>query len=84
MVERFNMGALRELIRLRGYTLQRFAAEIGMNAAVLGQKLSGRYEFKAREIRKICDVLGIPAERIGYYFFTPASIEFQTLLEEAN
>ena len=72
MVERFNMGALRELIRLRGYTLQRFAAEIGMNAAQLGQKLLGRYDFRAREIREICDVLKIPSEKIGYYFFTQA------------
>jgi len=71
MEYQFNMGALKELIRKKGYKLGDMARMIGITAGTFSQKLSGIYEFKQGEIRKICEILNIPNEQIGFYFFTP-------------
>lgn len=39
-----------------------FAAMVGMNPSVLSHKLLGQREWKAGELRRACDLLGITAD----------------------
>lgn len=60
---------LRGLIRSKYKTQARFAEAIGISACSLSNKLNGKAEWTAEEIRKSCEVLGISAEEIPTYFF---------------
>ena len=77
----FDYTALKLLIDDRGYTQKRLATESGINPSYFSSKLSGAYRFTQSEIRKICDILEIPAEHIGYYFFTKKVWKNSTAVE---
>jgi transcriptional regulator with XRE-family HTH domain len=62
---------LRGLIRSKYKTQAKFAEAIGMSACSLSKKLNGKAEWTAEEIRRTCEVLGISAENIPFYFFYP-------------
>ena len=64
---------LRGLIREKFGTQEAFAQAIGRSACAVSLKLNGRLEWSTDEIRKTCEVLGIPAEQIPIYFFCPKS-----------
>ena len=67
----FDYSKLLGKIKERGYTQETLAAAIGMTEATLSMKLNNKAFFKQREIKAICDVLGIPDEEVGVYFFAP-------------
>lgn len=58
-------GAIREKFRTQGA----FARAIGMHPTTLSQKLAGRVDWTREEIKKACQLLGIPAEQLYAYFF---------------
>lgn len=58
-------GAIREVYG----TQAAFAEAIGINPSTLHSKLSGRTEFTAKEVHQSMELLGIPVERVGDYFF---------------
>lgn len=60
---------LRGLIREKFETQEAFAQAIGRSACAVSQKLNGRAEWSADEIRRSCEVLGIATEQIHVYFF---------------
>lgn len=62
-------GKLRELIRLKFGTIQKFAEKLGMKHSTLTRKLLGRNEWKSSEIERIVELLEIDTDDIREYFF---------------
>lgn len=55
---------------LEYYDTQRsFAEALGMSQNVLSYRLQGRTQFRSDELYKVCQMLDIPQEQIGEYFF---------------
>lgn len=63
------LGRIKEL----GYTQKAVSTAIGVTESHFSRKLSGEFVFKQSEIQSICDLLHIPPEEIGMYFFSPKS-----------
>lgn len=63
------LGRIKEL----GYTQKAVSKAIGVTESHFSRKLSGEYVFKQSEIQSICELLHIPSEEIGKYFFWPKS-----------
>ena len=66
----FDYSKLLGRIKEYGFTQERIASEVRMSVSTLSFKLNNKAFFTQREIRKICDLLGIEATEIGVYFFT--------------
>lgn len=64
-----ELNELKGRIRAEGYTLRTLAPELSTTAATLSQKNNGISDYTATEIALLCDILNIPAEKIGIYFF---------------
>ena len=60
---------LRGRIRARYSTQAAFAQAMALSECVLSQKLNGRSEWTAEEMRRACELLEIPAAEIHIYFF---------------
>ena len=58
-------GAIREKFGTQGA----FAKALGVNQSTLVKKLAGKVEWKVAEVQAACELLEIPADRIGEYFF---------------
>jgi transcriptional regulator with XRE-family HTH domain len=71
--ESMDHSKLRGLIREKFSTQEAFAQAIGRSACAVSQKLNGKAEWSAVEIRRTCEVLEIPPEQIPLYFFCPKS-----------
>ena len=69
MSNKESYADLRGLIRSKYKTQAKFAKAIGISACSLSNKLNGKAEWTAEEIRRTCEVLGISAENIPIYFF---------------
>ena len=46
-----------------------FAEKMNINRSTMSLKLNNKSEFTQEEIKRACDVLEIPNEEIGKYFF---------------
>ena len=68
------LGKIKEVCK----TQDTFAYMMGISRTVLNLKLNNKADFKAREIRKACTILGIPVSEIPEYFFCSASSETRT------
>lgn len=68
----FDFDKLRGRIKEKLKTEAIFAEKIGITPATLSYKFNGISEFSSTEIDKAChpDILDIPLEEIGIYFFT--------------
>ena len=66
---KYNYSKL--LGRLKEYNLTQveLAKKIGKNTGTLNTKLNNKFAFTADEIDCICEVLEIPNDEIGKYFF---------------
>lgn len=73
MMTTFNYAALNGLMREKGYTQERLAAEANISLSMLSGKLKGRYPFKQTDIQNIVTVLDIQPTDIGRYFFCATS-----------
>lgn len=67
---KYDYSKLLGRIKECGFTQERIASEVGMSVSTLSFKLNNKAFFTQREIRKICDLLGIESTEIGLYFFT--------------
>ena len=66
---KFDSAKLRGRIRTYFSTQAAFAEAMHMSACALSQKLNGRSEWAAGEIRRACELLDIPADELHLYFF---------------
>ena len=64
-----RFGRLREEIRLKFGTLQKFADAVGIKYCSLVRKLSNKTEFTRDEIDRCVEVLDISVNRIPELFF---------------
>lgn len=69
----FDYSKLRGRIREVFGSEEKFAKALGITAASLSSKFSGKSYFKQAQISKSCALLNIPMRDIGQYFFCPAS-----------
>ena len=69
-VSTLDYGNLLGRIRAKGMTQCDVAQKIGISPVTLNRKLNGYTEFTQSEIRKLCQVLAIPDNKIPAYFFT--------------
>lgn len=67
----YDYQALRGKIRGKFATQAEFAQALGMDPASLSLKLNNRRDWTRTEIERACDLLGIPLEEAGPYFFAP-------------
>lgn len=68
-----DYSKLRGRIKECGHTQKSLAEVVGTSEGQFCQKLAGKYPFTQREIDKICDALGISANEIGLFYFSPKS-----------
>ena len=68
---KFDYSKLLGRIKERGYTQESLAFSVGMAVSTMSLKLNNRAFFSQKEIRNICELLGILIYQIGEYFFTP-------------
>mgnify|MGYP002519668063 CR=1 FL=1 len=66
----FNYSKLLGKMRECNYTQEKLANAINMNKGTLNQKLNNKANFTQPEMDSICELLNIPADEIGTYFFT--------------
>lgn len=67
-----DTALLKEYINKSGLKIQFLADKIGISRAALSQKISNKTEFKASEIRVLCDCLGIDSPDLDRVFFMPS------------
>ena len=58
-------GRIKEVFETQGA----FATAMGLSETTIKAKLKGRIDWKRTEMRKACDLLGIPIEELQEYFF---------------
>ena len=58
-------GRIKEVLETQGA----FATAMGLSETTITAKLKGRIDWKRTEMRKACDLLGIPIEELQEYFF---------------
>ncbi len=66
----YSTALLRERIRGLGIQQSDLASRLGLSEWSMGQKLLGRYEFKASEIDALIKILSIEDKDIRTLFFT--------------
>lgn len=66
---KFDYSRLRGRIREYFSTQAAFAQAIEMSESSLSQKLNGWSEWDTGEMRRACEVLEIPADKLHLYFF---------------
>lgn len=64
-----NNSLLWGLLKSKKLTQKELANRIGITNQTLSLKMSGKVQFKQKEIKKISEVLNIPQTKIGEYFF---------------
>lgn len=64
-----NNSLLWGLLKSKKLTQKELANKIGITNQTLSLKMSGKVQFKQKEIKKISEVLNIPQNQIGEYFF---------------
>ena len=62
-------GKLREKIKTKYPTLKKFAETMGIDSSTLSLKINGLAPWKQPEIEIVCQLLCIPVNEIGEYFF---------------
>lgn len=65
----FNYDKLLGRIIEKFKTRENFANKVRMSIPTLLNKLSGKVDFKSKEIFKFCELLEIPLEEIHYFFY---------------
>lgn len=67
---KFDYSKLLGRMREYGYTQEKLAKAIGIDASTLNSRLSNKSYFRQTEIDAICKVLDISNAEIGAYFYT--------------
>ena len=66
----FDYSKLKGKMKEKGYTQNDVAEAINKDKSTLNLKLNNQYLFDQNEIKKIIELLDIPATEIKEYFFT--------------
>ena len=75
---RFNYDSLLGKIKEICKTQDVFADKIGISRTALNQRLNNKADFRAKEMRKACEILKVPVSDIPIYFFCTESSETRT------
>jgi transcriptional regulator with XRE-family HTH domain len=67
---KYNYSKLLGRLKERNLTQEKLAKIIGKNNGTINAKFNNKFAFTADEIDCICEVLEIPNNEIGTYFFT--------------
>lgn len=67
----FDFSKLRGRIVEKFHTITKFSEVSGISRNSMTSKLKGYVPFKPDEIVAVCELLDIPIEDVGVYFFTP-------------
>ena len=59
---------LKELIQNSGFKIKYLAKKLGIRYETLYFKLKGEKDFTQSEIRKLCEILNIPSDRVLDFF----------------
>ena len=65
----FDYSKLLGRLREKNITQDAFAERIGLSRTALNLRLNNKADFKAKEIKRGCESLGIPKDDIPLYFF---------------
>ena len=65
----FNFDKLTGRIIEKFKTRDNFAAKVPMSIPTLINKLSGRVDFKSKEVVRFCELLESPLEQIPKFFY---------------
>ncbi len=68
------LGKIKEVCK----TQDIFADKLGISRTALNLRLNNKADFKAKEIKKACEILKIPVSDIPIYFFCTESSEKRT------
>lgn len=71
MKPQMNYEFLRDRMKLYGYTQRSLAIDIPMSRGSLISKFKNDVPFNQSDIYAICNLLDIPPNKVGFYFFTP-------------
>jgi transcriptional regulator with XRE-family HTH domain len=75
---KYNYSKLLGRMRERGISQEQLAKALDKTESTLSLKLNNRFNFKTEEIDAISELLDIPNNEIGAYFFCKESLESQT------
>lgn len=73
--QRYDYSSLLGLMKSKKLRQEDLAAKIRINPSTLSQKLNNQSEFTQGEMRKICNVLGVPLGDLSKYFFCSETLE---------
>lgn len=65
----FKYAKLRARIKEKFGTEGNFAEALNISQVAVSRKLTGKTQFKTKEIKQWCMLLDIPIESAGVYFF---------------
>ena len=66
----FDYSKLKGKITEKFKTQDAFAEALGVSRVSLSMKLNNKSEFDQYEMRRSCELLGIPISEMNIYFFT--------------
>lgn len=69
MKNKFNYRLLRGRIVAEYGTFEKFAKAYGTHKVLISEKLNNKSRFTTDNIVKCCELLNIPRDEIGMYFF---------------
>lgn len=75
--EKFDYSELRGKIRGKFGKQDAFAEALEMAPSTLSKKLNNLSDWTHTEIVRACELLGIPLEEAGSYFFVPLVVKSQ-------
>ena len=70
-----NTQLLNDAIKASGRTKTWLADQLGLSAFGLAKKINNETEFKASEISKLCDLLGIKSMKEQHRIFFAADVD---------
>ena len=73
--QRIPFWRLREEFHMQGYFDSEVADACGIKVGTMSTRMQGRSPWRADEVSRICELLDIPRERVGEYFFPDVESE---------
>lgn len=67
---KFDFNALKAKMIEKYGSQSQFAEAFGTSENTMSRKMQSKTPFSRDDIVRICDMLNIPKDQIGYYFFT--------------
>lgn len=68
-MEKRKFSKLRGLMAEKGLSQVTLAKKLGISSQSVANKFAGKTAFSVKDIMQITEILTIPSEKIGFYFF---------------